>query len=176
MKKVLFVFLILAAIAFVGTLSIQAIGNINNSDYDYDGYMMDEMDSYEFMYIQLSDSNRATVDQAFAQLLIDNQASTMTTDDLVALIDNFKNDMLDQYDVSFTYGMGMMGYAYNQDNFDLSSYGWYYIHLDEEDQALIDTKYASLLQEIDYTNLTANDLVAELDDVNQAVITYIQTL
>jgi len=176
MKKVLFVVMILVIIVFFGTLGVQAFGSLNNSDYDFDGYMMDEMDSYEFMYINLSSDDQTVVDQTFAQLLIDHNASQLSTSDLTTLIDNFKNDMLDEYGITYTYGMGMMGYRYSQYDFDFTSYAWYYMHLDETDQELVDEEYATLLSEIDYTNLTVDDLVTQIADVHQSLITYIETL
>jgi hypothetical protein len=77
---------------------------------------------------------------------------------------------------------GMMGYrtgggvggCYNTQITD-PSYEWQYLHLSDIDQALVDAKYAELLQAVDLSSLTTEEVVAVQNDIKTQLIAFIET-
>ncbi len=82
----------------------------------------------------------------------------------------------------FYRGGGMMGYrtggtAYGCYNTQITdpSYEWLYLHLNDTDRALVDTLYAELIQAVDFSGLSVDEVVAIHDDIKLQLIDYIET-
>jgi len=78
-------------------------------------------------------------------------------------------------------GGGMMGYrtggtAWGCYNTQITeqSYEWQYLHLSDVDQALVDAKYAELLQAVDLSSLTTEEVVAVQNDIKIQLIAFIE--
>ena len=56
-----------------------------------------------------------------------------------------------------------------QDN----NYEWYYTHLSREDQLIVDAKFITLLNEIDFNELDSNTQADALQDIKEQLVVFI---
>ncbi len=183
MKKIFIVIGIVIAITFTMTLiiNVTALSRIFPDNNDNQYRMYENIDTFEFSYLHLSDAEQTIIDQNFAQYLIDSSFDTVSSSEGLIIINAFKTNLLDDEEFtyeSYYYG-GMMGRRYDMcdDDFDAyASYEWRYVHLDNESRNLVDQTYVAQLMTIDFTALTLTEVVSEIDAVKTYMVTYIESL
>jgi len=171
MKKVLIILGSIVGLAFLITLGYQLSGSSSDDDM-----MMDNIDTYAFYYLRLSEEDQVTADQVFAQALIDGQISTLSVNETIAIINQIENEIESQLGLQSTYFFGGMMRSYDDFDSQMYSYEWYYVHTDTQEQSLIDAKYAELLQETDFSTLSLTEAQAAIDSVKVDMISYIESL
>lgn len=148
----------------------------SNEDYNNYPYMYDteETDTYEFVYMHLSDEDQALLDFAFINAY---KEKALTEDMTIEVLDEIKRDLALDYDVYDEYqrypmmGRRYGGACHGYDNDDAyESYEWTYIHQSSETQALMDQLMIEKLSEINFDGLTDEEILVVYQDIKEDIL------
>lgn len=148
----------------------------STEDYNEYPYMYDteETNTYEFIYMHLSDEDQEDLDLAFMNAY---KEKALTEEMTIEIVDQIKSDLTSDYDIyneypryqmmGRRYGGGCHGY-YNDDAYE--SYEWVYIHESIETREMMDQLLIDKLVETNLEGLTDEEILEIYQNIKEDIL------